>query len=247
MAKKKNEATFLKELSSDILRLQRLFEKYKINNVGAFTRVKSSLDKNSLDYDSGILELLLSKDEIPRHLSHKNIKNLRILFSTKLEIDYKELTANNDPLKKLEFNIYAYANDLDNDREVVYSFHLDRHIFEDEDLIPDEVHPMYHFQFGGRKLKEKAVDYGQALFFDSPRISYHPMDFILGLDFLLSNFLPHIWKKLHMEGQYKNILKKYQEYFMKPYYLSIANSFDRSLTQNWNAQEIYPQLVKREN
>jgi len=245
MAKKKKESAFLMELSSDILKLQQLLEKHVTSNLSAFTRIKSSLDKNKLDYDSGILELSLSKDEIPKHLSHDNIKNLRILFSTKLEIDYKELIEKNDPLKKLEFNIYAYADDLDNDREVIYSFHLDRHIFEDGDNIPDEIHPMYHFQFGGRKLKEKVSDYGQALFFDSPRISHHPMDFILGLDFLLSNFFPHIWKKLQMEGQYKNILKKYQEYFMKPYYLSIANSFDRSLAQNWNAQEIYPQLVER--
>ena len=244
MAKKKKESVFIKELGRDILTLQQLLEKHKSGISSSFTKIKSTLDKNRLDYNSGVLELFIEKEEIPRHMSHKNIKNLRILFSTKLEIDYNELVSNNDPFQNLEFNIYAYADDLDKNKELVYSLHLDRHIFNDGDNIPDEVHPMYHFQFGGRKLKEKVVDYGQALFFDSPRITYHPMDFILGLDFLLSNFFPNIWKVLQKEPRYINIIRKYQECFMKPYFQSIANSFDRKLPQNWNAQEIYPQLIR---
>lgn len=244
MARAKKESVFIKELSRDILTLQQLLEKHKSGISSSFTRIKSSLDRKKLDYDSGVLELSLIGDEIPRHLSHENIKNLKISFSAKVEVAYDSLINENDPFQKLEFNIYAYAHDLDTGKSIVYSLHLDRHIFNEGDNIPDEVHPMYHFQFGGRKLKEKVVDYGQALFFDSPRITYHPMDFILGLDFLLSNFFPKIWKSLQKEGRYINILKKYQQYFIKPYYQSIANSFDRTLPQNWNAQEIYPQLIR---
>ncbi len=245
MAKKKKDTVFIRELGRDILILQQLLEKHKPSMSASFTRIKSSLDRQKLNYDSGVLELNLTKDEIPRHLSHDNIDNLRILFSTKLEINYDNLVDLKDPFNKLEFNIWAYADDLNIKKEIVYSLHLDRHIFEEGDEAPDEVHPMYHFQFGGRKLKDKVSDYGQALFFDSPRISYHPMDFILGLDFLLSNFFPNIWKTLQREGRYINILMKYQQYFMKSYYQSIANSFDRTLPQNWNAKEIYPQLIGR--
>ena len=244
MARVKKESIFIKELGRDILILRDLLEKYKPGVSSSFLKIKSTLDSDELDYDSGVLELFVKKEEIPRHMSHKNIQNLRILFSTKLKIDYNELIKNNDPFQNLEFNIYAYADDLDKHKELVYSLHLDRHIFNEGDNIPNEVHPIYHFQFGGRKLKEKVIDYGQALFFDSPRITYHPMDFILGLDFLLSNFFPNIWKLLQKEPRYINIIKKYQEYFMKPYYQSIANSFDRKLPQNWNAQEIYPQLIR---
>ena len=244
MAKKKKESAFIKELGRDILTLQQLLEKHKSGISTSFTRIKSALYKNELDYNSGVLELFIEKEEIPRHMSHKNIKNLRILFSTKLKINYNELIDDNDPFQNLEFNIYAYADNLDTNEELVYSLHLDRHIFNDGDNIPDEVHPMYHFQFGGKKLKEKVTDYGQVLFFDSPRITYHPMDFILGLDFLLSNFFPNVWKVLQRENGYLNIIRKYQKYFMKPYYQSIANSFDSKLPQNWNAQEIYPQLIR---
>ena len=252
MAKKKKDTAFIRELGSDILALQQLLEKHKPGiSTSTFTRIKSSLDRKKLDYDSGVLELSLIGDEIPRHLSHDKIDKLRICFSTKLEINYNNLVDSNDPFNKLEFNIWAYANDLKKEKELVYSLHLDRHIFEEGDEIPDEVHPMYHFQFGGKKLKHNSKgmkierDYGEILFFDSPRISYHPMDFILGLDFLLSNFFPKIWQDLYQEPRYINILKKYQEYFMKPYYQSIANSFNRTLPQNWNAKEIYPQLIGR--
>ena len=250
MAKKRKEAVFIRELSRDLLALKQVLEKLKKKKLGAFQKIIADLKKNGLFYDSGVLELFLSDDEIPRQLSHQNINKVRILFRTNIEMNYTDLIDFNDPFKKLEFNIYAYADDLDTGKEIVYSLHLDRHIFKKGDNPSNEVHPMYHFQFGGNQLGKNSEDidiqrnYGEVLFFDSPRITYHPMDFILGLDFLLSNFFPNIWKSLQKEPRYTNIIRKYQEYFMKPYYQSIANSFDRKLPQNWNAQKIYPQLIR---
>ncbi len=73
---------------------------------------------------------------------------------------------------------------------------------------------------------------------------HHPMELILSIDFILSNFFPTIWNKIKYNRQYKKILQKYQKYFVKPYFQSVANSFDKTLSQNWNAQEIYPQLIR---
>ncbi len=247
MAKKKKESIFIRELTKDIRIIQQLLEEHISNISAPFSRIISDLKKNHFEYDSGVLELFINEKNLPKHLSHENIKNLRILLSVKINkvLDCKEIIKNDDdPFFALEFNLYAYAYDFIKEQDVVYSLHLDRHIIKKGDNPSSEVHPMYHFQFGGKKLKEKNIDYGQALFFDTPRISYHPMDFILGLDFVLSNFFPNIWNALQREGNYMNIIRKYQEYFMKPYYQSIANSFDRSLPQNWNPQELYPQLVK---
>ena len=235
--------TFKRDLISDIETIERLLLKCKSDiSTSSFRRIISNLKNNTtIGYESGILELKYNDTEIPRHLSHKNIENLRLFFSIKLNMNYAKFSKNNDPFNHLEFNIFAYAINTNNkSSELVYSLHFDRHI----GTTPSkEVHPMYHFQFGGHKLKEKNIDYGQALFFDAPRISYHPMDFILGLDFVLSNFFPNIWEALKREGSYINIIKKYQGYFMKPYYQSIGNSFDRSLPQNWDAKSIYPQLI----
>ncbi len=241
----RKQPVFTRDLISDITTLERLLSKYKTDvRTVPFQRIISELRRgNGCCYESGVLELKYKDGEIPKHLSHSNIENLRLFFSIKLDINYIEFYKENDPFTKLEFNIFAYAINTNNRRsELVYSLHFDRHI----GTAPSkEVHPMYHFQFGGHKLKEKEIDYGQALFFDCPRIMYHPMDFILGLDFVLSNFFPLVWECLRRETSYVNILKKYQTYFVKPFYKSIANSFDRSSPQNWDAQVIYPQLIRQ--
>ena len=240
---------FIRDLISDIDRLRRLLmgAKPDIKDDVFQNILKSLRRKNRVEYDSDALELKFDNKNLPRHLSHSNIDNLRLYFSVDLNIDYKKIAENKDPFEKLEFNIYAYGVNQNNKNgsELVYSLHFDRHVFEDGGNIPDEVHPMYHFQFGGRKLKEKKIDMGQALFFDAPRIMHHPMEFILGLDFVLSNFFPDVWKKLQIQGEYINILKKYQEYFILPYYKSVVTHFDRTINSPWNAKDIYPQLVKR--
>lgn len=241
---------FIRDLISDTDKLSRLLMRYKSDvAIDSFQNIQTSLRRNNrFEYDSAGLELKFNTKDLPRHLSHSNIDNLRLYFSVDLNIDYIKIEENKDPFEKLEFNIYAYGVNKNNKNgsELVYSLHFDRHIFEEGDHSSKEVHPMYHFQFGGRKLKEKKIDMGQALFFDAPRIMHHPMDFILGLDFVLSNFFPQIWEKIKQEGEYINILKKYQEYFILPYYKSIVSYFDRTINQiPWCAQEIYPQLVQR--
>lgn len=241
---------FIRDLISDTDKLSRLLMKYKDDvAIDAFQNIQKSLRRNNrFQYDSEGLELKFNPNDLPRHLSHPNIDNLRLYFSVDLNIDYQKIEEDEDPFEKLEFNIYAYGVNRNNKNrsELVYSLHFDRHIFEEGDNHSKEVHPMYHFQFGGRKLKEKNIDMGQALFFDAPRIMHHPMEFILGLDFVLSNFFPDVWENLQTEGEYINILKKYQKYFILPYYKSVVNYFDRTIKQYpWNAQEIYPQLVER--
>jgi len=240
---------FIRDLISDITKLSRLLIEAKPDiNDDEFQNILKSLQrKNRVEYDSDALELKFNNKNLPRHLSHSNIDSLRLYFSVDLNINCQKILEEEDPFEKLEFNIYAYGVNKNNKNssELAYSLHFDRHIFKEGDNIPNEIHPMYHFQFGGRKLKEKNIDMGQALFFDAPRIMHHPMEFILGLDFVLSNFFPDVWKKLQIQGEYINILKKYQEYFILPYYQSVVNHFDRRINSPWNPQEIYPQLVKR--
>jgi hypothetical protein len=241
---------FIRDLISDIEKLSRLLilAKPDVKDDVFQNILKSLRRKNRMEYDSDALELKFNNTNLPRHLSHANIYNLRLYFSVDLNIDYRKIGEDEDPFERLEFNIYAYGVNQNNRNgsELVYSLHFDRHIFEEGNNPSKEVHPMYHFQFGGRKLKEKNIDMGQALFFDAPRIMHHPMEFIIGLDFVLSNFFPDVWEKLQIEGEYINILKKYQEYFILPYYKSVVNYFDRTIKKSpWNAKEIYPQLVKR--
>ena len=63
------------------------------------------------------------------------------------------------------------------------SFHLDYDASDNADVI----HPWFHFTYGGHNLKEEET--GNVLLLTSPRLPYMPMDFFLGIDFILSNFL----------------------------------------------------------
>ena len=125
----------------------------------------------------------------------------------------------------------------------MYSMHFDRHI--EGGNASKEIHPMYHFQFGGRMIEDEPIDKGDVLFLDAPRIMHHPMEFILGLDFLLSNFFPVEWKEISRKNQnYKNIVKEYQKHFILPYFQSVVEHFDRTTTPIWNPVAIYPQLIE---
>ena len=79
---------------------------------------------------------------------------------------------------------------------------------------------------------------------DTPRIMYHPMDVFLGIDFILSNFFPKTWRKFKKNGAYANLIKKYQKYFIYPYFKTIAKHFEENNEQTWPSVDIYPQLIK---
>lgn len=197
------------------------------------------------NYESDTLIINLKKgDTLPSHFSSVPLHDgIKIFFSAKVDCSISSVLNEKDPFNSLEFNIYAIA--ITNDSSKVYSLHFDRHIQPQKNQRDSiEPHPIYHFQFGGNKLQQKVENTGDTFFFDAPRIMHHPMEFILGLDFVLSNFLPATWRELQKDSSYSKIMKKYQKHFVYPYFKSIYNHFDNtSQNENWSPQNIYPQLV----
>lgn len=239
-----NEKTFISSMASDLILLsQILSQEYKIcyfsNQISSLVgQIKKS---ESLDYTLKPLEFKFI--DRPYCLSHTKIENLRLLFDIKVKGEYKNIPALKDPLCHLEFNICITGNDSSNtNHDLFYSMHFDRH--QEGVNPPKEIHPTYHFQFGGRKIKDTGMDFGQALFMDTPRIMHHPMDVFLGIDFILSNFFPEAWERLKQKGEYVNLIKKYQEYFVYPYFKTITKHFEENNEQTWPSIDIYPQLIK---
>jgi hypothetical protein len=250
--------TFILEMGYDFINFAGLLEKEEILKPIATTLYKVGgklKSKDSIEYEFDPIMIEFDDSEkFPKKLSHKqSAMDLKLHFNIELKIDNDRFRAGNDPFRDFEFNIIIKGINKNNQNsKLYYAIHFDRHDLDEEKKAieenkakkPIQPHPAYHFQFGGNKLHEQELDYGQALFLDSPRIMHHPMDLILGIDFILSNFFPSIWDKIKGERQYKKILQKYQQHFIQPYFQSIANSFDSSLPQKWNAQEIYPQLIR---
>lgn len=60
--------------------------------------------------------------------------------------------------------------------------------------------------FGGQIMEN--VNLGDVLLLPAPRISYPPMDIVLGIDFILSNFVEKkVYNELRCDPQYKSAVK----------------------------------------
>ena len=212
----------------------------EFNNIPK-TEYQESRDNNYWGYAT---EIRIELDNLEKHL-HQNLVTTPILtFNIDLVADANYYFDNDDkdPLKDLKFNIFITAWNT-NGKEIVHSLHLDRH---PENSHSSEPHPKYHFQFGGKELHSRVEDYGQTLFLDSPRLMHYPMDFILGLDFVLSNYVCETWNKLQGEHEYISLIAKYQKLLLNPYFNSLFNHWQcRTPFKNrpWNTQDIMPQIV----
>lgn len=61
------------------------------------------------------------------------------------------------------------------------------------------------------------------MFIDTPRLLHFPLDFILGIGFLTSNFFPAAFGYLCEEREFVKLNNQYQEIIWKPYYHTMAN------------------------
>lgn len=244
------DRAYILAMASDLTALAEILEKEGIDTSQFYT-ISGQLKQPPLKYKSATPFKIYIKDDdkFPKKLSHKNsAKNLELLFDLDIECDSARFLSKEDPFIKYSFNIVIKGKNKNNaNSKLIYAIHFDKHNLkeEKEGNTPNQAHPAYHFQFGGNRLEdEEKLDSGRALFLDAPRIMHHPMELILGIDFILSNFFPTIWNKIKPLPAYKKILKKYQKDFILPYFKSVVEHFEDTPTI-WNTQEIYPQLVQR--
>ncbi len=101
-------------------------------------------------------------------------------------------------------------------------------------------HPEYHIQYGGNGvLDNNSFNYGDFVLIETPRIPFPPMDVFLAVDFILHNFISRSrHKKITEDETYKNIIKDSKELIWRPYYLSIASKWEKSIKTNWSYDTI---------
>lgn len=203
-------------------------------------------DRNIWGYD--ISDLTLKFKDNPKHIMPNDIFDLVLKLSISVYGELPELKRVKDPFIFMGISIVLSGNRIiegENDFDIiesVSSIHLDR----DKGEISDEPHPSYHFQFGGkniRNLKKDNDNFGHLMVFDIPRINHYPMEGVLAVDFVLSNFFYEIWNNLIQDGEYSNLVRQQQELCMKPYFHALANkwNFDSTII-DWDNDTILPQL-----
>jgi hypothetical protein len=176
-----------------------------------------------------------------KHLKPQKIfnKNVELILNMAIIADSKNWNTLNDPLLDLNFNVTIRG--LSEDGEHFFCFHIDRH---DPSVKTDEPHPIYHLQYSTNPKDDDRFDYGSTFHLDTPRIIHYPLDFILGIGFLTSNFFPDAFDMLMDEGYFLGLYCRYQESFLKPYFHSISNHWKSDGDSiNWNSRKICPSLI----
>lgn len=165
---------------------------------------------NSWGYEVDGLQFRVKRPQktIPSSITGPNlVLNLDIEISGQCDANLK------NHIEQLVLNIEVSTED----RSHLCTWHFDRHIFEEEGDEAEEAHPLYHFQHGGHGMTDIADSLGRMLLIPAPRLPFPPMDAILAIDFILSNFAGNDWKNLRLDGTYKNRISYSQERFWKPY------------------------------
>lgn len=132
-----------------------------------------------------------------------------------------------DPFIKLEINVEKYAQ-TSSGSNLKAAWHFDRHIIDkttDGPYITDDIHPLYHFQFGGARMAQVVDQLGGTMLVEAPRLMHPPMDGILAIDFVLANYAGVIWKKLREDSRYCGLVVPQFSKLWKPYFDGVASSW----------------------
>lgn len=173
---------------------------------------------------------------LPRNCSNPNgISNVEITLES--AITYSKTNENKitDPI----FSLYFIVSISSKEPQAFQSWHLDKQ----GATAPDSyIHPEYHITLGGNKLKEKKAtgfDFGQALYFGTPRFMHPPMDFILGIDFILNHYVERNYANVFLDHpQYIKIVETMKEQLWKPYGLAFSKNYCKSLVVDGNDLDI---------
>jgi len=148
-----------------------------------------------------------------------------------------------DPITRLEVSLDITGKSKEG--SVFYSgYHFDKHISGAAGENPSLAHPDYHFHHGGHFLKGNLNNEGNMALLGSPRIGHPPLDGVLVIDFILSNFLGDKWKMLYSNGEYSNSVSDAQKVYWSPYFRSLASSWCANVVKgDVNPKLLWPQLV----
>lgn len=163
-----------------------------------------------------------------RHIKPDGVSKLELSLDMSIIANSKDWMTYSDPLLEMNFSVTVRGIKQSEKSTFHYlGFHIDRHI---EDGSSEEPHPIYHIQYCVNPLAKGDFDYGSVLHLDTPRVMHYPLEFILGIGFLTSNFFPLAFDELLNDGTYVNLYRKYQEGIWRPYSHTLADKwpFDKS-------------------
>jgi len=174
--------------------------------------------------------------QAPQQSRPSNCDTLLIKINLDLEGDISLADVDNPTEMVLNLLIQSDSNNN------ICAWHFDRHIQGSNQTV--EAHPLFHFQHGGHAMEiYDDQDLGQLLLLPAPRFAHPPMDAILAIDFVLSNFAVDCWQKLREDTTYARILKDAQRRCWLPYIKNIASWWDNDSKDKDGIKALFPLLA----
>ena len=213
---------------------------------GAAEMCTANLQNTDWEYQCLGLNFIVNNSylDIYKRTIPSNLREVIIELSVAAKGFCIELDDNSDPFTSLRVDCRMEGRQRNG---VAYfcAWHLDRNLGTTVDESKHFVHPCYHFQFGGNQLPQE-LGYGRLLLVEPPRIAHPPLDAILAVDFVLSNFFPNIWQELRLDDRYPRIVQQAQRRFWLPY-AKAATRGRRwgadSGNASWDVKDVWPQVV----
>jgi hypothetical protein len=199
-------------LSTDIQQLATILQREKIcSDTSPLQKIIGEVKKGGYD----LQKLKLKIDSVPNN-TRPSVTSLEILLNVQIAETLLDENKIDNPISAYNFSIEIMGK---NEGQTVHSsWHLDF----DNTLDSEYLHPSFHLTYGGKTMKY--TELGNVLLLPTPRISYPPMDAVLGVDFVLSNFVKkETYNKIKANSQYKAAIKRSQQRLWRPYMLSMAN------------------------
>lgn len=202
------------------------------------TPITNAIQKNDKGYSCCNIENLEIILPVPGNIIPSNIKHLVAIITVKSDNIQAHETDIVHMFNNYYFNIQFVGNRPEEENRYYSSIHLD---YEASDTS-NYIHPWFHLTYGGHGVKH--IDNGRLMVLPTPRIPIWPMDFILGLDFILSNFLnKEDYNRWFIDdSNYKSSLKNSQYNIWRPYILAIAHHWCKF--SNCKHNMIHPELSR---
>ncbi|WP_133164349.1 hypothetical protein [Solimonas fluminis] len=240
MAKKVNPEVVRRTISSDLIQLSQVLERKAsgvILNPEVLKSSANAVTRNTSGYvwryEIAGLQLRV---QVPRNsLPTSCAGTLTIEADLTLAGDCSEELPDQVTHLILQILIRSDAG------EHVCAWHFDRHI--EEGNPPLEAHPLFHFQHGGHAMHPHAESLGKSLLLPAPRLAFPPMDAVMTIDFILSNFAGECWKVLREEPLYVRLLRESQELFLRPYVERIASWWTLGPKPDEKIRALMPHLI----
>lgn len=218
------------QIASELMRFALLIEKMDLGKpyqiYDAITKLKDKTqgfhNPGTTDYNCWgycIEDLTLYVPVPERHVHPSSVHSLQLSIDADILCNYDNWATMNDPFIELNFRVRVKG--LDDKDSYSYGFHIDKH---NEAQFSNEIHPIYHIHY--TPLVNENTEIGNVLSLDTPRVMHLPVDLVLGIDMVLSNFAPEIWNKMRDEMEYQSICRNYQTMFWKPYIHAFASKWE---------------------